>query len=283
MPRRIGLLVGDDESFARALIARLERESDIVAELATIGGTPERLVSRYDVLFDRMSHRIPHYRAYLKAAALAGARVHNDPLRTSSDDKFLALSLAARLGVPTARAVLLPQKHYRPDIALERELKNLEYPLRWDSITGYVGLPAVLRSVSERSEAVLVRDMAELWTAYDASSGIMMLQQHLEGERVRCLCVGGERTIPLCDERHPELERHALEVSRALGYALNAVDMAIVHGRATLVDASQPFPDLRRAVIGDGPFERVIEELATVLTRAAHGEELAFNPCSATT
>lgn len=280
MPRRIGLLVGDEEPFARALIARLERESDIVAELAEIGGTPERLVSRYDVLLDRMSHRVPHYRAYLKAASLAGARVYNDPLRTSSDDKFLALSIAARLGVPAARAVLLPQKHYAPEIALERELKNLEYPLRWDRITGYVGLPAVLRSM-HRHEAVLVRDMPELFAAYDADGDVMFLQQHLEGERVRCLCVGGERMIPLHhDEPHRELESHALEVSRALGYALNAVDMVVVEGRATLVDASQPFPDLRPEVIGDGPFEMVVEALANVLARAAHGEELALVPCS---
>jgi hypothetical protein len=281
MPRCIGLLVGDEEAFARRLIAHLERESDIVLELATIGGTPERLVSRYDVLLDRMSHRIPHYRAYLKAAVLAGARVYNDPLRTSSNDEFLALSIAARLGVPTARAVLLPQKHYAPDIAPERELKNLEYPLRWDRITGYVGLPAVLRSAGR---SVLVHDMAELFAAYDANGNVMFLQQHLEGERVRCLCVGGERMIPLGHhEPQRELESHTLEVSRALGYALNAVEMVVVDGRATLVAANQPFPDLRPEVIGEGPLEMVIEALGNLLVRAAHGEELAFDPCSATT
>ena len=96
MPERIGLLVGMENSFPPAFIERVNRESGVVAEYAKIGGTgAEGWKSPYRVLVDRISQEIPHYRMHLKAAALSGCYVINDPFWWSADDKFFGYSLAA--------------------------------------------------------------------------------------------------------------------------------------------------------------------------------------------
>jgi hypothetical protein len=291
MSRRIGLVVGDQESFSKTLLERLGKASGIEAELARIGATPERFVPRYDVLFDRISHRIPHYRSFLRAAALAGARVVNDPGATH--DRFVALSTAAKIGLHTPRAVLLPQKRYAPPIDPERALVNLEYPLRWNEATEYVGLPGLVRRIDRGLvDSVMVRDMEGLLAAYDASGeGVMMLQQHLEGRPfVRCVCVGDKRVVPLevdtlrhvfvhhdddswlSDALFAQIERDASALSRELGCPFHAVDMKVVDGVAHVLDAADLFPDLRRELIGERPFERIVDATVDLLVRAAHGE-----------
>src|SRR5678809_730732 len=99
MPERIGILVGMEDSFPQAFIERVSRVPGFVGELAKLGGTPERFQAPYRVLVDRISHEIPFYRFHLKAAALAGTYVINDPFWWSADEKFFGYSLAARIGV----------------------------------------------------------------------------------------------------------------------------------------------------------------------------------------
>ncbi len=94
MAERIGVLVGWEQSFPEAFITRANKVPGIVAELAKIGGTPEQQESPYRVLIDRISQEVKHYRFYLKAAALGGAFVINDPFWWSADDKFFGYSLA---------------------------------------------------------------------------------------------------------------------------------------------------------------------------------------------
>src|SRR5688572_23808675 len=144
MTERIGILAGWEKSFPQAFIDRCNQVPGISAEFAKIGGTPERFVSPYRVLVDRISQEVKHYRFHLKAAALGGTYVINDPFWWSADDKFFGYSLASRLGVATPRTVMLPQKDYIPAIDKGRSLRNLEYPLAWDAIVEYVGFPAIL-------------------------------------------------------------------------------------------------------------------------------------------
>ena len=108
MTERIGIMVGMEDSFPAAFIESVNRRPGFQAELVKVGGVPERLTSSYSVIVDRISHEVPFYRHYLKAAALAGVYVINDPFWWSADDKFFGFSLAKKLGVATPRTVMLP-------------------------------------------------------------------------------------------------------------------------------------------------------------------------------
>lgn len=269
MTRRVGLLVGSDTRLEHALMAALEGQADIRTELAVVGGIPDGWVCPYDVILDRVSHRVPCYRRWVTAAALAGSAVINDPLRSSGHDKFLALSVARRLGIAIPRTVLLPQNRYGAEIDPARSLRNLEYPLDWQSIGSYVGYPAILRGTGlVPSPTTRVTGLDGLWRAFDQSGeSVTMLQQALDGfTTLQVVCVAGERAVVLDGDGLGAPERQAvsqaaLTVTRALGYELNQVEVAVLGGQVAVLDASEPYPELDPGGMGPA-FDTVVGWLA---------------------
>jgi len=294
---RIGIVVGREESFPRAFLDKVNETPGMQAELARVGGTPERFESPYRVLVDRLSHEVPFYRYHLKAAALSGTFVVNDPFWWSADEKFFGYSLAARLGVAVPRTVMLPQRSYIAAIDPGRSLRNLEYPLDWDALVRHVGgFPAVLKPADGggwRGVSV-VRDMPELMAAYDASgTTVMTLQEFIDfDEYVRCLCIGREFFLPIkYDPRligrnglrgayvdvdgfmPPALEKQVLDgawaLNHALGYDMNSVEFACRGGVPYAIDFTNPAPDMDVGSLGERYFRIVVDEMARFAIRAA--------------
>lgn len=282
MTEKIGLLVGWEDTFPAAFIDRVNREPGVRAELAKIGGTPVGFDPPYRVLIDRISQEIQHYRLHLKAAALAGTYVINDPLWWQADDKFFGFSLADRISVATPRTVLLPQRDYLPSIDRERSLRNLEYPLDWEAITRYVGFPAILKPAEGGGwkNVSRVNDMNELLRDYDASGSLVMtLQEFIDFEDyVRCICIGREFILPIrYDPRRrcylvehefmsPALGQRVVDdawkLCNALGYDMNSVEFAIRDGVPYAIDFTNPAPDMDYHSITPHYFEIVVEEMA---------------------
>lgn len=289
--KRIGIIASSDDPLVAEVIRRVP--PGVAAEFAEIGGTSARHVSRYAVIFDRLSHRVPHYRYYLKAAALAGATVINDPFWSSADDPFFAHALAARLGLSTPRAVMLPQKSYHEAVDTTRELKNLQYPLNWQSITDYVRWPAVLEGLEGQLAPIRVDDMPSLWAAYDESGAEpTVLRQHCSADRrVRAVCIDGEvvlaagrperqspamRAMPEADGAM--LKSAARRFTEALGYPFSAVELAL-HGTEVMVlTAPDPFFTCSSDELGESSFIEVAEKLSQLLFSLVHGRALTIAP-----
>jgi hypothetical protein len=287
MTERIGLLVGWEDTFPPAFIDRISREPGIRAELAKIGGTPERFDAPYRVLIDRISQEIPHYRIHLKAAALAGSYVINDPFWWQADDKFFGFSLAARIGVAVPRTVLLPQKSYIPGVDPGRSLRNLEFPLDWEAITRYIGFPAILKPAEGGGwkNVSRVNNPEELLRDYDQSGQLVMtLQEYIDfDDYVRCVCIGREFILPirydprqrryLVDHEYltPELGQRVVDdawkLCNALGYDMNSVEFAIKDGVPYAIDFTNPAPDMDRWSLHDHYFQIVVEEMARFVVR----------------
>ena len=144
--KKIGIIFGMESTFPPALVDKINsfNDPDVQAELAIIGEVRMAEPSPYHVIIDRISHDIPFYRGYLKNAALSGSIIINNPFWWSADDKFFNFALGTKLGVAIPKTVLLPHKHHPPGTT-ERSMRNLEYPLPWDSIFDYVGFPAFLK------------------------------------------------------------------------------------------------------------------------------------------
>ena len=293
--------MGDEPLVERALIERINSEPAIRAERVIIGGTAERPITHHHVIFDRMSHLVLHYRSFLRTVALAGTNVTNDPFAVN-DDKFFALSLAARLGLSVPRTVLLPQKGYGHGVDPSRMLGNLEYPLKWNDVGHYAGFPAVLRSAVTGGIATQpVHDMGAVVGAFDHSwDRPTMLQAAVYSPlaTLRCVCIGGERAVAVeldsqngqhhaPDGAVGEALEAALKVSRALGLDLNAVEVVVTAAGAWVVDALDPVPHLAPHTLGAEPFDKVMDRLAEHLvdrarrpahTIAAHGFAKAVHP-----
>ena len=276
VPKRVGLIIGDEPLVERALTERLERAPAIVVERVVIGGTPERLIGPHDAIFDRMSRFLPHYRSYLRAASLNGARVMNDPL-SEQNDRFYALALAARRGLPVPRAMLLPQKSYGPGFDPSRSLGNLEFPLKWRELAHYVGYPAVLVPTRVgHGDGEAVNDDGALLAAYDrtGASPTMLRRAPAVTQRASVFCVGTSVVVAseaIDAARRDDAARLAQDVTSALGLAFNRVEIAWEGDRAWLLEALDPAPRLSPHVVGAEFFDKLMDALAEHLVVLAHG------------
>ena len=291
--KKIGVLFGVENTFPGALVERINslEVEGVRAEFVNIGAARLGAQCEYAVLIDRISHDVPFYRAWLKSAALAGTYVINNPFWWSADDKFLNYELAAKLGVAVPRTVLLPHKQLRVEVR-PRALRNLEYPLDWESIFEYVRFPALLKPHDGGGwrNVFHVRSREEFFAAYDRSGELcMMLQAEVKFEQYfRCCVVGQSEVLVMAyDPRRPHEQRYlreppkagrnvlkrvrqdSLTLCRALGYELNTVEFAVAKGTPYAIDFMNPVPDVDLQSIGEESFRWVVDAVARLAVKKA--------------
>jgi hypothetical protein len=290
--KKIGLLVGREWSFPPAFLDEVnQRKAGVIAEYVTLGGSRMNEPTEYDVIIDRIGHEIPYYRAYLKNAVLQGAYVINNPFWRDADDKYFQASLADKLGVPGPRTVVLPMKEY-PEGVVDESLRNLAYPLDWEAIVDYVGLPAILKDAwgDGWRHVYKVNTVDELIQAYDKTGmRCMIVQEFIEWDQfVRCICIGQENIMPIKydpgERRYlvepeylaPEIGDQVVEfariLNRALGYDMNSVEFAIRDGVPYAIDFMNTVPDMNVNSVTPYYFEWVVKAMADFCI------EMAFNP-----
>lgn len=290
---KIGILVGMENTFPPALIEKINSmNAGVTAEYVKIGGVKVAEGNDYRLIFDRISHEIPFYRSYLKNAVLNGSIVVNNPFWWSADEKFFGYSLALKLGLAVPKTVLLPQKAYKPGVT-DASLRNLEFPLNWDSIIEYIGMPAILKPHDGGGwrDVYKVHSKEELWASYDnTGTHAMVLQEFIDfSEYVRCYCVAKKHVLVMPYDPHnrrympresssltQELEdriiRDTILINEALGYDLNTVEFAIRDGVPYAIDFTNPAPDADIWSVTEPYFNWITERVAEmVIDYALHG------------
>lgn len=283
MALKVGLLVGREWSFPPAFITEVNRRNEgVVAEMVKLGGTRMDETNEYAVIIDRISHEVPYYRSYLKDAVLQGVTVINNPFMWTADDKFFEASLATRLDVASPRTVVLPNKEYVPGIVHDESLRNLKYPLDWDSLLDYVGLPCVLKDAHGGGwkDVYICHTKEDLWHSYNQSGLFtMVLQEFINWDHyVRCMCLGQEHILPM--KYDPRARRYivehdhmsgelgervvgdALKLVQALGYDMNTVEFAVRDGVPYAIDFMNPAPDMDINSLTPHYFEWCVQTMA---------------------
>lgn len=293
----VGLLVGRENTFPLPFIDMVNERGaaeGVSAELAVLGGTPEWAQPRHAVLVDRISHEVPYYRAHLKSVALMGTVVINDPFWWEADEKFFECTLARKLGVAVPKTVVLPNKEYIPAIDHQVSLRNLQYPLDWERILRYTGLPAVLKPNTGGGwkDVYVVDSLDALIAAYDQTGQkTMILQEFIAwDDYVRCICIGRHDILPLrYNPRAPFEERYvvsqpvegalrdaairdARRLVEALGYDMDTVEFAVKEGVLYAIDFLNPAPDFDNFSIKEENFRWVLERMTDLVLRYARGE-----------
>lgn len=282
---KIGLLVGREETFPKAFLEAIERlgRDDVTAEMLTLDGTAmDDAWDGVDVIIDRISHDVPYYRLALKQAALAGVRIVNNPFWCTADDKFFGYSLAHKLGLAVPRTMLLPDKDHSEDITSE-SLRNLAWPIDWNAIADYVGMPAFLKPATGGGwkQVSKVHSVEELIHQYDRSGQTtMVVQESIDFEEyLRCFCFGRKDVVvtrydvdnrsylPLGDidkKLEKRIIKDCLDINIALGYDVNTVEFAVKDGVPYAIDFTNFAPDMEFWSIGPEYFEKVVEAMVNL-------------------
>lgn len=291
--KRVGVIVGREWSFPPRFIEEVNRRNHgVVAEYAKLGGTRMDQRIPYAVIVDRISHEVPYYRTYLKHAVLEGVTVINNPFMWSADDKFFGASLCSKLGLAHPKTVALPNKDYVPGIVPTESLRNLEYPLNWQAIVDYVGLPCILKDAHGGGwrGVYVCHSIEELIRYYDSSGLLTMIaQERIQWDQyVRVMCIGGRDILPMPydtenrryipDDQYLSAEvrdrviHDSLKLVHALGYEMNTVEWAIKDGIPYAIDFMNPAPDMDINSLTPKYFDWVVQKMANLVI------ERALNP-----
>jgi hypothetical protein len=165
---------------------------------------------------------------------------------------------------------------------VSESLRNLVYPLDWQSIVEYVGMPAILKDAwgGGWKNVYKVDSLDELLRAYDETGTLcMILQEFIEYDQfVRCICIGQEEIMPIkydpkqrryiVEENHlaPELEERILHdarlINQVMGYDMNSIEFAIKDGVPYAIDFMNPAPDMDINSITPHYFAWVVKTMA---------------------
>jgi hypothetical protein len=291
--KKIGVLFGMENSFPGALVERINslNVDGISAEFVETSAVHLNKAPKYSVIVDRISHDIPFYRAFLKHAALNGTVIINNPFWWSADDKFFNYSLAEKMGVAVPATVILPHKRYPPETN-EQSMRNMEFPLDWESVFSYVGEHGFMKPIDGGGwrDVYHIHNRQEFFQAYDHSGDLCMLYQKAVNfkEYFRCYVVGQKKVhIMPYDPRNPHHERYilnppeydkkllkrveqdALKLCQALGYDLNTVEFAVEDGIPYAIDFMNPAPDADYHSVGKDNFEWIVTEVAALAIEKA--------------
>jgi glutathione synthase/RimK-type ligase-like ATP-grasp enzyme len=289
MTKKVGILFGMEDTFPWAFIERVNElgKGDIIAEPVLIDKVQQGVDYGYHVIFDRISHEVPFYRAYLKNAALMGTAVINNPFWFSADEKFFNNCLAMELGVPVPKTILLPSNH-RPDNTSETSFRNLKAPMDWEYIFDYVSFPAYMKPFDGGGwKNVYKVHNAEDFFARHAETGqlVMMLQEEIVFDDYYRVYSLGQKYVHIMpyEPRNEFQDRYAtepktsgaahkklmktitdytLKLNQALGYDFNTVEFAIRDGVPYAIDFCNPAPDADIHSVGKENFEWIVEHAA---------------------
>lgn len=290
MTLKVGLIVGREWSFPPAFIEEVNRRDEgVTAEYVTLGAPRMDQPAEYAVIIDRISHEVPFYRTFLKQAVLQGTTVVNNPFMWTADDKFFGAALATSLGIAHPKTVVLPNKEYIPGIVKEESLRNLQYPLDWQGVVDYVGLPCVLKDAHGGGwkDVYICRSLDELIYHYDSSGLLtMVVQEFIKWDHfIRCICLGQEEILPIkydpgerkyhvdhahmSDELGTRVVADSLKLVRALGYDMNSMEWAVKDGVPYAIDFMNPAPDMDIYSLTPHYFEWVVKHMADMSIRLA--------------
>ena len=289
---KVGLLVGRERSFPDALINEVNsRNAGVIAEYVKVGEVSSSAVCDYNVIVDRISHEVVFYQPYLKAAALSGTVVINNPFWRLADDKFFGTALVERLGVsvpedPDPAFARLPGRDN------PRKPQQPQIPAR---LAGHSRLHGAARdpqaALGRRVERCLARQQHRR-----AACGLQPdrpplhdVQEFIDWQQyVRCLCVGKTNIlITNWDPRRPHFERYrnveqqlepqleerirrdAIKINEALGYDMNTVEFGVRDGVPYAIDFMNSAPDFDISSLTEAYFPWVVRAMADLVIERA--------------
>jgi hypothetical protein len=286
--KRIGLIIGREWDWPSAFMTAVnESDENITAELIKLGGTRMGETCDYDLIIDRMSHEVPYYRSYLSYAAVRGADIINNPFTWAVDSRFMGHVVINKLGLPSPRTIALPNKDVEREVVPD-SFRNLKYPMDWQGIIDYVGVPAILKDIRVGGRRIVYRvnSVDDLIQRYDESgTRTMILQEIIEADtHIHCFVIGQEKVLTLrysLEKRRylptPTTDKQfdkyfmetALLLTRCYGYDINMVEFVLREGHPYVINSTNPVPVMDKQLMMPDQFSWCVDEMVNLAIERA--------------
>jgi glutathione synthase/RimK-type ligase-like ATP-grasp enzyme len=227
-------------------------------------------------------------------AALQGTYCINNVFWRTADDKFFGYAAAEHLGIAEPKTVVLPNREYFDDVTAE-SLRNL-WPTDFAMYAEFVGLPCIMKPAHGGGwkDVNKIHNMEELYFHYDASkSKTMMLQELVTWELyIRIPTIGRRHARAIRYDPAPmgmggynqdydilprairdKAEELSLNFNKALGYDMNAIELAYKDGKYIGIDLTNYTPDLDHRSLKDAHFPWAVEKMAEFAVEKALSKE----------
>ena len=159
----------------------------------------------------------------------------------------------------------------------------------WRGIIDYVGVPAILKDVytGGRRLSQRVHDVDDLIQKYDESDTLtVIVQEILEvDEHLHCFVIGRESVLPvrysvkeecylpdlgnLSESAVEEASESALKICNAYGYEMNMVEFSIQDESVTVINPTNPAPDMDINLLKPAHFSWCVSTMADYAIAAA--------------
>lgn len=286
--KRIGLLIGREWDWPSAFMEAVNAsEKGVTAELIKLGSTSLEEPCDYDLIIDRMSHEIPYYRAYLQYAAVGGVDIISNPFLWQLDNRFLGHVIVNKFGFRTPRTVALPNKDVEREVVADT-FRNLKYPLEWQEIIDYVGVPAIMKDIRTGGRRIVYRvnSVDELIQRYDESgTRTVIVQEVIESNtHIHCFVVGQEKVLvlnyslddggylPTPTVNHPLHDyfvQAALTLTRTSAYDINMVEFVVRNEQPYVINSNNPSPVMDRTLMMPDQFQWCVDEIVDLAIKRA--------------
>ena len=292
---KIGVLRGRENSFPEAFIAKVNSMGKgVSAEFIQLGGTKLNEPVPYRVVLDRMSHEVPYYSVYLKMAALQGTYCINNTFWRTADDKFFGYAAAEKLGIAEPKTVVLPNHSFLDDVTAD-SLRNL-WPTDFEMYLDYVGCPCIMKPAfgGGWKDVTRITSLEHLYETYSGTGHkTMMLQEFLTWDLyIRIPTIGRRWARAIRYDPAPmgmgaynqdydilprdvrdKAEELSLRFNQALGYDMNAIELAFKDGKYFGIDLTNYTPDMDYKSFKDAHFPWAVERMAEfAVEKALSGE-----------
>ncbi|MEW6142754.1 MAG: hypothetical protein AB1597_06295 [Chloroflexota bacterium] len=285
---KIGFLEVRSDPFIADVIARL---SGFETEFISLSALPAPVSGDYRVVVDRLSFRFPYLREVVKSYAIEGAYIINNPFASALTNKLVDMKLAAGLGIPVPRTVVLPR------LDGYEETEGVVTTIDWEKAMEGIGFPCILKPYDGYAwdDVYVVNSLEELRSKYESltSRTVMLAQQLIRyREYYRAFCIDRKEVLfvpwiprPLGMGEFPasnlkpveglveRLSEMTVRLNEALDLDVNAVEWCLdEEGEPWLIDAFNEVPEIRRENLPQPYYDWLVERFtACIIEKAESG------------
>ena len=286
--KKIGFLNGPDSDFSDFVIEYINKThaSNAIAKKIIVDAINSDSVADFDLIFDRVSDKVPFFNSVMKYYASIGIQIINNPFSCRFNDNFLLNTILKTLNIETLRTVLLPSKE-QPLGTDSSHFSNLVFPLNWKEIFNYIGFPSVIKlnQGSNINNSYVFYNEQEFFSVYDfTGDSVMILQQFVDySDIIRCFVAGDKSFAFFYDARKPihmrfyndwkkidssvreKIEKNSVEISKTIGLDFNTLDFIVKDKKVYAIDYYNSNPEINKSYMPADIFEWLVKSTADML------------------